>query len=68
MSIIANSIFYLIISKNLSSLYSGMYTIEFQKRGLPHAHILLWLDGENRLHNGSNIDKIISAELPNPDL
>ncbi|KAK7267465.1 hypothetical protein RIF29_20139 [Crotalaria pallida] len=25
---------------------AGMYTVEFQKRGLPHAHILLWLDGE----------------------
>ncbi|XP_029144445.1 uncharacterized protein [Arachis hypogaea] len=30
-------------------LNAGMYTIEFQKRGLPHAHILLWLDGRNRL-------------------
>uniref|UniRef100_K7MGX0 Uncharacterized protein n=1 Tax=Glycine max TaxID=3847 RepID=K7MGX0_SOYBN len=45
-----------------------MYTVEFQKRGLPHAHVLLWLDGENLLHNGSDIDKIISAKLPNLDL
>jgi len=58
----------LIITKNLTSLYSCMYTVEFQKRGLPHAHVLLWLDGENLLHNGSDIDKIISATLPNLDL
>lgn len=45
-----------------------MYTIEFQKRGLPHAHILLWLDGDNRLMTGKDIDKVISAEIPHPDL
>ncbi|XP_012828257.1 PREDICTED: uncharacterized protein LOC105949497 [Erythranthe guttata] len=33
-------------------------TIEFQKRGLPHAHILLWL------HND---DKIIWAEIPDEE-
>ncbi|KAK7354399.1 hypothetical protein VNO80_19860 [Phaseolus coccineus] len=45
-----------------------MYTIEFQKRGLPHAHILLWLDGSNKLHNTTDIDNVISAELPHPNL
>jgi len=45
-----------------------MYTVEFQKRGLPHAHILLWLDGESKLKNSTDIDKVISAELPNADL
>ncbi|XP_057455304.1 uncharacterized protein LOC130746629 isoform X2 [Lotus japonicus] len=30
------------------SVDAGMYTIEFQKRGLPHAHILLWLSKENK--------------------
>ncbi|KAH1238478.1 hypothetical protein GmHk_08G023137 [Glycine max] len=53
---------------NLTSLYSSMYTVEFQKIGIPHALILLWLNGENRLHNESDIDKIISTELPNLDL
>src|ERR1044072_7066655 len=28
-----------------------MYTIEFQKRGLPHAHILIWLSKENKINN-----------------
>jgi len=40
-----------------------MYTVEFKKRGLPHAHILLWLDGANKLLNPRDIDKVISAEL-----
>jgi len=44
-----------------------MYTIEFQKRGLPYAHILLWLDGANKLLNLRDIDKVISAELPHAE-
>ncbi|XP_057445063.1 uncharacterized protein LOC130737334 [Lotus japonicus] len=43
---------------------AGIYTVEFQKRGLPHAHILIWLQGENKLKTGDDIDKVISAELP----
>ena len=46
----------------------GMYTVEFQKRGLPHAHILLWLSDSNNLENAKHIDQFISAELPHPDL
>ena len=41
-----------------------MYTIEFQKRGLPHAHILLWLHPNDRLNEVERIDNVISAELP----
>ncbi|MCH79880.1 ATP-dependent DNA helicase PIF1 [Trifolium medium] len=47
---------------------AGMYTVEFQKRGLPHAHMLLWLDEKNKIKTGSDIDKVISAELPHPEL
>ncbi|CAA0830302.1 Unknown protein, partial [Striga hermonthica] len=41
-----------------------IYTIEFQKRGLPHAHILLFLSKESKFPNPSDIDRIISAEIP----
>ncbi|XP_053595510.1 uncharacterized protein LOC128667831 [Microplitis demolitor] len=41
-----------------------MYTVEWQKRGLPHIHILLWLEEKLR---PESIDKVISAELPNQD-
>jgi len=39
-----------------------MYSIEWQKRGLPHAHILIWLKEKIVL---TQIDSVISAELPN---
>lgn len=45
-----------------------MYTVEFQKRGLPHAHILLWLHGEDKLKTARDIDRLISAELPDPTI
>ncbi|XP_057739848.1 uncharacterized protein LOC130956937 [Arachis stenosperma] len=47
-------------------LNAGMYTIEFQKRGLPHAHMLLWLNGESNLQSVEIVDEFICAELPNP--
>jgi len=46
----------------------GMYTVEFQKRGLPHAYILLWLSDSNKLENAKHIDQVIFAELSHPDL
>ncbi|XP_057444606.1 uncharacterized protein LOC130736847 [Lotus japonicus] len=45
-----------------------MHTIEFQKRGLPHVHILLWLKPQHKIKTGDDIDKHISAELPDPKL
>ncbi|XP_035837306.1 uncharacterized protein LOC118485145 [Helianthus annuus] len=42
-----------------------IYTIEFQKRGLPHSHILLFfLQPEDKINTVDNIDKYISVELP----
>ncbi|GJV30357.1 DNA helicase [Tanacetum coccineum] len=43
-----------------------LYTIEFQKRGLPHCHTLLWVDSSSKIHDASQIDNYISAELPDP--
>lgn len=42
-----------------------MYSIEWQKRGLPHAHILIWLINKIR---PEEIDKIIVAEIPDKDI
>ncbi|GKC34594.1 DNA helicase [Tanacetum coccineum] len=43
-----------------------LYTIEFQKRGLPHCHTLLWVDSSSKIQDASQIDEYISAELPDP--
>ena len=42
-----------------------IYTIEWQKRGLSHAHILIFLQPANKYPNPEDIDKIISAEIQN---
>ncbi|XP_026467790.1 uncharacterized protein LOC113371378 [Ctenocephalides felis] len=42
-----------------------MYSVEWQKRGLPHAHILVWLIDKMR---PEDIDSVISAEIPNKNV
>ena len=44
-----------------------VYVIEFQKRGLPHAHILLILDDDHKITSVDDVDLCISAELPDPN-
>lgn len=45
-----------------------VWTIEYQKRGLPHMHLVIWiLDEPRRCLMPKFIDTIISAELPTPD-
>nr|GEU81830.1 DNA helicase [Tanacetum cinerariifolium] len=43
-----------------------LYTIEFQKQGLPHCHTLLSVDSSNKIKDATQIDDYISAELPDP--
>ncbi|XP_071930166.1 uncharacterized protein [Coffea arabica] len=40
------------------------YVIEFQKRGLPHAHFLIILKDKWKMHSPEEYDRIVSAELP----
>ena len=44
------------------------HVIEFQKRGLPHAHILLILSAEHKLRTTDDYDNIVCAEIPDPVL
>ena len=43
-----------------------LWVIEFQKRGLPHVHILIILANEDRPKTPEQVDNIVCAELP-PD-
>ena len=40
------------------------YVIEFQKRGLPHVHFVLWLHEQDSPKKPEDIDRFISAEIP----
>jgi len=43
-----------------------VYTIEFQKRGLPHAHLLLILHQSCKIKEPEDVDRIVCAEIPSP--
>ncbi|CAO3656219.1 unnamed protein product [Mucor hiemalis] len=43
-----------------------IHVIEYQKRGLPHAHIVLILASDSKLRDADDVDKYISAEIPDP--
>ncbi|KAK4394704.1 hypothetical protein Sango_1624700 [Sesamum angolense] len=49
-----------------------VYVIEFQKRGLPHAHMLIILKSEYKITTPDHFDRFVCAELPDreshPDL
>jgi len=43
-----------------------MHTIEFQKHGLPHANLLLFLHPNSKYPTVDDIDREISTEIPCP--
>jgi hypothetical protein len=49
----------------LGKVKSYMYVTEFQKRGLPHVHMLLVLDNSDKLRDPEEYDSVVSAEIPN---
>jgi len=40
-------------------------TVEYQKRGLPHIHVLLWMDKYSK-PRPEDFDRYVSAEIPDP--
>ena len=44
-----------------------MYVVGFQKRGLPHVHMLIWLSSDSKKNLQANVDKYVYAEVPDPD-
>ncbi|XP_060881727.1 uncharacterized protein LOC132953221 [Metopolophium dirhodum] len=70
---IVNRVFHLKVQKLLTLINKHnifgpsrcyMYTVEWQKRGLPHIHLLLWLT--NKIQP-DQIDSVITAEIPNKE-
>jgi hypothetical protein len=49
----------------LGSTIARIYVIEFQKRGLPHAHILIFFAENYKPHTIEDVDYMINAELSN---
>jgi hypothetical protein len=52
--------------KRLGECLSYVFTIEFQKRSLPHAHLILIMDPQSTLRSADGIDMQISADVPCP--
>ena len=48
----------------LGVVVAYVYVVEFQKRGLPHAHFLLIMESAYKLIVPEQYDRLISAELP----
>uniref|UniRef100_UPI00358E3D22 uncharacterized protein n=1 Tax=Myxine glutinosa TaxID=7769 RepID=UPI00358E3D22 len=49
----------------LGKVRAFLYVVEYQKRGLLHAHILLMLCQEDKICTAEDIDRIVSAQIPN---
>lgn len=57
------------LKQGLFARFQGcVWTIEYQKQGLSHMHLLLFLHPEDCFLNTDKIDQIISAELSDPNL
>jgi hypothetical protein len=49
----------------LGCMIVGIYVIEFQKRGLPHAHIFIFFAENYKPHTIEDVDRMISVKLLN---
>ncbi|XP_058805595.1 uncharacterized protein LOC131672409 [Phymastichus coffea] len=64
-----NRLLDVVIKKNVfGEVESYVYVIEFQKRGLPHMHLLITLKYAHKITTPDLINKFISAELPDKDI
>ncbi|CAJ0643332.1 9279_t:CDS:2 [Entrophospora sp. SA101] len=50
----------------LGHVVAHTHVIEFQKQGLPHAHILIILHPEDKPQTPDDYDDIVCAEIPDP--
>ncbi|KAI7935625.1 hypothetical protein MJO28_016496 [Puccinia striiformis f. sp. tritici] len=50
----------------LGKVIAFVWVIEFQKRGLPHLHLMLTLEEKDRPDTPDKVDLLVCAELPDP--
>ncbi|XP_024196523.1 uncharacterized protein LOC112199789 [Rosa chinensis] len=57
-----------IINKGvLGKVDAHAFVVEFQKQGLPHVHMLIMLEENDKLNNADEYDPIVRAEIPYED-
>ncbi|XP_060876853.1 uncharacterized protein LOC132949788 [Metopolophium dirhodum] len=54
----------LTVNRVFGNVGAYVYTIEFQKRGLPHAHILVILAEDCKFRTAADVDDVVCAFLP----
>jgi hypothetical protein len=54
----------IIRDKIFGSTVAHIYVIEWQKRGLPHAHILICLEDNDKIISAEQVDNLVKAEIP----
>ena len=52
----------------LGKTIAHIFVIEFQKKGYPHAHILIHFAPEDKLKDPADVDSFISAQIPDPEV
>ena len=53
--------------KIVGEVIGHIHVIEFQKRGLPHAHILLIVSDQDKPRSANDFDQVVCAEIPDKD-
>jgi hypothetical protein len=51
----------------MGNCIAHIYVVEFQKRGLPHAHILLFFSKLHKMRGPQDYDGLVCCELPDPE-
>jgi hypothetical protein len=55
------------LKNSLFGPYAGhVYTIEYQKQGLPHMHLLLFLTTATRFTTPEQVNEVVCAKIPDP--
>lgn len=47
-----------------STVKAEVWVTQYQKRGLPHAHMLFWLTNKDAFLSPDDVNEIISAQIP----